>query len=82
MKLFAIALALPENETGFQLSIYFAIDETQEMAEQMAATHFASTMHKPQSFILETVEVPVDEEMIPKIAQKIKARMLLSGVVK
>lgn len=80
MKLFAIALALPENETGFKLGIYFAIDETIESAQTLATTYFLSTMSKPQSFIVEIVEVPVDEEMIPKIAQNIKSRML--GVVK
>lgn len=79
MKLFAIAMVLPEDD--FQLSIYFAIDYTAESAELVATTHFLSTMPKPQSFILETVEVPVDEAMIPKIAQNIKARMLLGGVV-
>lgn len=82
MKLFAIALVSPESETGFQLSVYFVIDETIEAAQIMATTHFVSTMPKPQSFIVEIVEVPVDEEMIPKIADNIKARMLLGGVVK
>lgn len=83
MKLFVIAIALPE-EKEFWFGLYFAIVDNEEEARNTGITYFISThpgLEIMKDFVVETIEAPVDEEMIPRIADNIKARKFLEGIV-
>lgn len=83
MKLFCIAIAMPE-EKEFWFGLYFAIDLSEEAARETAISHFIAThpdLEILKDFVIEILEVPVDEDMLPKIAQNIKARKVLEGTV-
>lgn len=83
MKLFVVAIALPESEE-FWFGLYFVIVSSEEEAKQTGITYFISThpdLVVEKDFVVEVVEVPVDEDMLPRIAQNMKARKFLEGVV-
>lgn len=74
MNLYAIAIAMPDTEE-FWFGIYFATAESELQAQQAGITFFINThpeMEMFKDFIVKVAEVPVDQDMIPKIVDNMK----------